>query len=87
MSELQEPAYLICSQRIQLESDVSVSTSAQRGPEALAHIPIIFLSPFPLSLPPSLPPSSLPSLFPSINFYEVFTNMCPISQEVVGYMQ
>ena len=83
MSELQEPAYLIYSQRIQLESNVSGSTSAQRGPQALAHIPIIFLSPFPLSLPPS----SLPSLFPSINIYEVFTNMCPISQEVIGYVQ
>lgn len=77
MSELQESTYLIYSRRIQLESDVSVSTSAQRGPQALVHIPAIFLSSFPLSLPPS-------SLFPSINIYEVFTNMCPISQDVVG---
>lgn len=77
MSELQESTYLTYSRRIQLESDVSVSTSAQRGPQALVHIPAIFLSSFPLSLPPS-------SLFPSINIYEVFTNMCPISQDVVG---
>ena len=51
MSELQESSYLIYSWRIQLESDVSVSTSAQRGPWALVHIPAIFLSSFPLSLP------------------------------------
>ena len=68
MSELQEPAYLIYSQRIQLESDVSVSTSAQRGPEALAHIPIIFLSPFPLSLPLfACPPLTPPSLVKQVD--------------------
>lgn len=78
MSELQEPAYLIYSRRIQLESDGSVSTSAQRAPQALVHIPAIFLSSFPLSLPSSL------FLISSIRIYEVFTNMCPISQEAVG---